>query len=474
MGAEYASSTDEPVLPCSRPGRARRWLGRLRERAFGTGQDSLVGRDAAKAFAIRVLSAAILYVSQVLLARWIGGHDYGIYVTVWSAVLALSSLTQLGFNTALIRLLPEYRERGDIDGLRGLLLGSRLLAVTAATLVALSAILLLVWLGPNLNSPYVWPAILVLACLPMCALSDVQDGIGRSQGWLAVALAPPYILRPLLVLLALFTARVLGLPMEAATACIAAIAATWSATIVQLLLVERRLASTVDPGPRSYRLRSWLAISLPLLAIGFADVVLQTADVLVISRFLTPDEVAIYFAAAKTMSLVMFVHYAVGSAVARHVSMLDARGDRAGLQHEVRRAVHWTFWPSLAATVLILAAGWPLLRLFGPRFTEAYPAMVVLAGGFLLRSSFGPTEFLLNMQGEQRVCAIVLASAAALSVVLNLLLVPVFGIYGAATATASAISCGAIANGLIARRRLGLETFIGALLFRPAGTSSRT
>jgi O-antigen/teichoic acid export membrane protein len=466
MGAELASSTDEPSLPCSLSGRARQRLRRLRERAFGAEDGSLFGRDAATAFAIRILSAAILYLSQVLLARWIGGHDYGIYVTVWSAVLALSSLTQLGFNTALIRLLPEYRERGETNDLRGLLLGSRLLAVTAATLVALSAIVLLVWLGPASNSPYVWPAILILACLPMCALSDVQDGIGRGQGWLAVALAPPYILRPLLVLLVLFTARMLGLTMEAATACIAAIVATWSATLVQLLLIERRLASTVGRGPRRYRLRSWLAISLPLLAIAFADVVLQTADVLVISRFLPPDQVAIYFAAAKTMSLVMFVHYAVGSAVARHVSMLNTRGDRARLQREVQRAVHWTFWPSLAATVLILAAGWPLLWMFGPRFTDAYPAMVVLAAGFLIRSSFGPAEFLLNMQGEQRVCAIVLASAAALSVVLNLILVPVFGILGAATATAFAISCGAIANGLVARRRLGLDTFIGARLFR--------
>ena len=199
---------------------------------------------------------------------------------------------------------------------------------------------------------------------------------------------------------------------------------------------------------------------MPLLAIGFADIVLQTSDVLIISRSLNPEQVAIYFAAAKTMSLVMFVHYAVGSAVANRFAALGTRGDTAALQRLVNDAVSWTFWPSLAATGFILLAGWPLLRLFGPQFTAAYPTMFILAIGFLLRSSFGPGEFLLNMLDEQKRCALVLGGAAITCVVLNLVLVPRFGITGAAVATAIALTGGSILNSLVAWRRLGLKTFI--------------
>ena len=97
----------------------------------------------------------------------------------------------------------------------------------------------------------------------------------------------------------------------------------------------------------------------------------------------------------------MFVHYAVGSAVANRFAALGARGDKEGLRAFVRDAVHWTFWPSLAAAVTLLALGMPLLWLFGPKFVAGYPVMLILVVGFLFRSSMGPAEFLLKMLGEQ-------------------------------------------------------------------------
>ena len=73
-------------------------------------------------------------------------------------------------------------------------------AVLAGTAVACAAIALLWLIGDRLNSHYVLPIYLALACVPLCALSDVQDGIGRGRGWMMVGLMPPYILRPLLLL----------------------------------------------------------------------------------------------------------------------------------------------------------------------------------------------------------------------------------------------------------------------------------
>ncbi|HEY8246818.1 MAG TPA: MATE family efflux transporter [Hyphomicrobium sp.] len=136
---------------------------------------------------------------------------------------------------------------------------------------------------------------------------------------------------------------------------------------------------------------------------------LQSADVLVVSRYMTPTDVAIYFAAAKTMSLIMFVHYAVGSAVGIRFAALGARGDKESLNKFARDAAHWTFWPSLAAAIVILALGVPLLWLFGPQFIEGNPVMLILVVGFLFRSSMGPGEFLLNMLGKQSLCAAVQA-----------------------------------------------------------------
>src|SRR4029079_11010599 len=114
---------------------------------------------------------------------------------------------------------------------------------------------------------------------------------------------------------------------------------------------------------------------------------------------MSPTDVAIYFAAAKTMSLIMFVHYAVGSAVGNRFAALGARGDKDALHTFAREAAHWTFWPSLVAAVALLVMGYPLLWLFGPQFVDGYPVMLILVVGFLVRSATGPAELLLHLDG---------------------------------------------------------------------------
>jgi O-antigen/teichoic acid export membrane protein len=453
--------SSENAAQIERPGLLRGPIAGLQAAVRGVvsarGDRAQTQRDALVAFTIRVLSAGILYVSQIVLARWMGGFEYGIYVFVWTWVLVLGGLSNLGISTVMIRFLPEYRERCEDDKARGLLRYGRLLVLGASTLTALAGLAGLKLFGNHLSSYYVLPAYLALVCVPMVTLTDVQDGVGRGRGWMLEGLVPPYVLRPLLVLVAMTVAHALGWPMSATTAAMAAIVATWTTAVVQTALLNRRMSGDLPKGPATRPPDFWLKTSLPLLAITGSELLLQNTDVLVVSYFLTPSDAGTYFAAAKTMALVMFVHYAVGSAVANRLSALNARGDDAALKMAVRDAVRWTFWPSLAAAAAILALGYPLLMLFGPQFTAGYPVMFVLVLGFLGRAAMGPSEFILNMLGQQRACAAVITSMALLNFVLNILLVPRFGIIGAAISGAVALVTGALLNTLVARRRLGLH-----------------
>ena len=236
-------------------------------------------RNALVAFAVRLLSAGLLYLSQIVLARWMGGFEYGLYVFVWTWVLVLGGISHLGLNLAMIRLLPQYRETGELELLRGLLRGGRLVAVILGTVVAGLGLAGLWLFGQHLDNHYVLPLYLAFVCVPMFALTDAQDGLGRSQGWMAVGLVPPYVLRPLLLLVAMTIAHAAGLPMVATTAAGAAIVATWLAAMVQTLAMNRKLAGIVPAGPRKYAFGAWLRISSPMLMIVAADLVLQNTDI---------------------------------------------------------------------------------------------------------------------------------------------------------------------------------------------------
>jgi O-antigen/teichoic acid export membrane protein len=236
--------------------------------------------------------------------------------------------------------------------------------------------------------------------------------------------------------------------------------ATWTTTLLQLVLLQRRVRAEVPAGPRSYRFGEWLATSAPILAVAAFFTLLTYTDVLVLRQFRPPEDVAHYYAAAKVLSLVAFIHYSVAAAVAHRFAAYRIAGDRDGLAALATGAVRWTFWPSLVATALILALGKPILWLFGPQFVAAYPLMFILAVGLIARAAVGPAERVLNMLGEQRLCALVYAGAFLLNLGCALMLAPRYGGTGAAIATSAAILLESALLVVVARRRLGLHLFV--------------
>ena len=93
-------------------------------------------RLAGTIFIIRVISAALAYLSQILLARWMGGSDYGIYVYVWTWVLLLGSMMDFGISASAQKIIPEYRTRGEHALLRGFLSGSRWMTFVVSAAVS--------------------------------------------------------------------------------------------------------------------------------------------------------------------------------------------------------------------------------------------------------------------------------------------------------------------------------------------------
>jgi O-antigen/teichoic acid export membrane protein len=250
------------------------------------------------------------------------------------------------------------------------------------------------------------------------------------------------------------------LPMDAVTAMIVAGISIWAPALWQMLLVNRRLSKRIEPGPKAYDFKIWLTTALPILMVeGFYSLLAYT-DVLVLQHFRSPNEVAVYYAAAKTLALVSFIYYSVSATTGHRFSTFHVAGDHKGLSALITQSIRWTFWPSLAATALLLLLGRPILNLFGPQFATGYPLMFILALGLLARAAIGPIERLLNMLGEQRICAMVYAGAFAVNLGLCVILIPRWGMAGAAVATASALIIESILLYIVTKRRLGFHVFV--------------
>ena len=436
-------------------------LARLRAKLTGAGggtsEASLTRRLAGTIFIIRVVSAGLAYLAQILLARWMGTSDYGVYVYVWTWVLLLGSMMDFGISASAQKIIPEYRTRGELALLRGFLSGSRWLTFVVSALVSLGLAGIVRLLSPWIDPAAELPLYIGCMTLPAFVVANTQDGIARAHDWMQLGLMPQFIIRQALIIGITSSAFVLGFRLGATAAMVASAGAVWIAMTGQMAVLNRKLNRHIEPGPTAYDLGGWLAISLPILLVESFYLLLSYTDVLVLQQFRASDEVGVYFAVVKTLALVSFIHYAMSATTAHRFAEYNALGDKARLSAYVAHAISWTFWPSLAATVVLLALGKPLLWLFGPQFVVGYDIMFVAAVGLVVRAAIGPVERLLNMLGHQKICALAYALAFAMNVMLCIALVPRFGGHGAAAATSISLTFETVLLFWIVRRRLGLH-----------------
>ena len=389
-------------------------------------------------YGVRIFGAFLTFLLQVFLARWLGKYEYGLFALVWSCLIIAGELLSFGFYNLIQRLLPEYRVLGKSALLRGAIWGG-----AGTILVASVGASCLMFFGLYLISSfevisdvYTYPLMIALLALPAFALSDYVSGIGRSHGWMIRAFAPTAIFRPIAIMGLVVGLAMIGFNASATLAISVAVLIIWLTFALSLIVTRPKIPENEIKGAREYKLSHWIWAALPMMMISSFELLLFNLDVLMISHFLKPDQTGIYLAATKIMAFVAFLNFAIGSAYNRKYAETHASNDKEALSSIIHRSACLTFFPSIIMIVFIMAFNKEILSLFGEGFTNAEMVIAPLAIGLIFRALVGPGERILMMTGQQVSCAIIYLSTVILDIALNLYLIPIYGIEGAAIATA--------------------------------------
>ncbi len=426
----------------------------------GSDANSASQRIAMITFAIRVMSAFIALVSQIMLARWLGTFEYGIFVAIWVAVIILSTISCIGFPSAVVRFLGEYRELKRPDLMRGIINASMYISFISSAAIALTGSYIVYAFPEVVTNYFVMPIFLTAVCLPLLAVEGVMDCIARVFNWPKIAFVPTYILRPLGILFFAGMAILLGFEATAVTTLYAAIIASFSTFLFQYIVLFAKLRREIPQAKPTYQVKQWILVALPIFLVEGFYSLMTSVDVLFVSALMTPEDTAVYFAATKILALVHFVYFAVRASVSHRYSAFHTNGNHVEFQDFVQKTVTWTFWPSLLIAFVMAILGKFFLMLFGSDFTQGSEILYVLLLGIVIRSSIGPAEALLVMAGREKMCAGVYAMTLSVNVLLNLSFIPIFGLMGAALATSFALIFESAALHAAAKRTLNIHAFI--------------
>jgi O-antigen/teichoic acid export membrane protein len=408
---------------------------------------------------IRGMGMGIGYVSLVLLARWMGAEQFGIYAYVFAAITTLAILPLFGLSYASIPFIAEYEVNKDFDKLRGLLLFATGFVIIMSLIVSFVFSELVQQNIINLGA-YKEGIIVGCMALPVFSLLSYMGEVSRGLGRAIAAFAPLQVMVPLLFLLFAYLTYYYLNDLDSTRAIRLWFFAMLLFAAIHILYIWMIVGKRFPGGARSYDLERWLGTSAHFLLISVTIAVLFQMDVLILGIFLQPEFVGYYSAAARTALLVTVVLQAINTLGARQYATLYNRGKIDELQTLLRSLSRWIIWATACISILLVLGGSYVLSIFGSDYTQAYPSLIILTFGYACSVVFGPVTVLLQVTGYQKVTARVLTFAVIMGIILNTLLIPTYGMVGAASAMAVTAIYWSQSLHWHVRKILGLETCI--------------
>ena len=410
-------------------------LNQLWQKLRQPGVYSTIARGAAAALAIQILSIALNYTVNVLLARWMGVSDYGVFQYAYTINLVLSFVAGFGVSGAVLRFIPEYIVNQDWQHLRGILQSSWIQTLVVSIIISGCSTIWLIWQNTLVEVKNITSLLLGVLGVPLLALFRLQQDTARALRQIILAFAPLQLVHPILLIGISFFWLKVHHHLNSILVLSFSLGILFILLGIQLLLLSRFFPREINHVSSIINWRYWLSVSLPLLFLDGSFMILNQMDTLLIGTMLGTKSVGIYNVASQTASVVNIILVAVNSIAAPEFASLYAKGDISGLQRLTSTIAKWMFFPTLViASGLILFAD-PILNLFGLDFVAGKWAMIALVLGQLVNVGSGSVGYLLIMTGHQNQSAKVIGICALINIALNFMAIPTLGILGAGLAT---------------------------------------
>ncbi len=389
-------------------------------------------RGGAVALGMRVLAILFNYLFTLLIARGYGAAGTGIYTIYQTVLQFFSTVSKMGFNILLMRSTAEYSAQGKWSHIKDLYYRS--LRFTTITSIIFSCVVYFssrfiavhVFLKPDIESYIQLAAFSILPLVLLGIHADCLRGMKKILLYTFLEGASVSIIACVMLGSMLFFYSNKEVPLLAyltglTISALLSIFWWWSKSG----LINISVTDTINFFEK-------FSIAFTLFTTAILQIFRTWTDSFLLGRFATEEALGIYKVAFRISTITSISLTAILLTVAPKIAELYAKGDVRKMSLITQNATKLIFWSSVPLLILFVVFPEFFLGIFGEEFKQGKLVLIILCAGQFINAATGPVSNVLIMTGKQKINRNVLLGATVLTVILNILFIPEYGIIAAA------------------------------------------
>ncbi len=408
----------------------------------------------------KLTGTGLRYLSQVIIALFLGADFFGVYA-LGIAIYQFGELfAAMGLGSGVVRYAAIHHGGRDEGRLLGVLHQATTLPFLGGLIVGLSIFMLadtiaLGWFGEPSVAVVLRVVAIALpfgASMTVTALATTGFQVTRYLVYIRDLVHPVTNL--------LFVVLLSGIGFGIIGASIAWVIAAIVGFSAALYVVRELLPSTASGTLKPvYETGTLLAFSLPLLLGELSWLLLLWTDIIMLGSLRSAGDVGVYRAVSQTALFIPVFLGSINTIFAPMIADFHNKGDIKRMKASFQISTRWSLLLSVPLFLVMVVAGEELLRVFGSAFVVGALPLAVLGMGQLVNAGSGGVGYMLVMSGHQYLKLAGDLVFAVVNVVLNALLIPAWGLMGAAVATGISIAGLNVLRGLQVYHILGVQAY---------------
>ncbi len=388
----------------------------------------------------RLFEMAGGFAIALLLARLLGAEQYGLYALALQVALVIAGVSSLGLDSAMVRYVAMLNTKQDEAGIWGTIQIGVGCAVGTSALMGTVLYFTAVPLAVDVfDEPQLTPLLHVLSVfVPCLTLSNMLVSIAHGFKRMDYSVIAQSFVQLLVRLTLVIVLSITGLNAFRVAVIFGVADITASLALLHLLNREFRLVRPISTARRD--VREIANFSWPLWLSDLLRKFRRNIEIMLLGTLSTVAHVGIFALVSRINHVGRVSYQSICSSVKPVFAELQTHQDWQQMGRLYQTTSRWAFTLNLPTFLFFVMYPGPILAIFGESFTDGARALIILALSELVIAATGTCGSIIDMTGRTRLKLVNSIVWSVLLVSGNFLLIPRWGLVGAATATCVAVS----------------------------------